>query len=120
MEYAYLQASKSTEMLGFGYMRWHLINYILRQGKQITGTDIENAKIVPLPEGDRIRTNPNEAEFGVVIHENGFYSYFIEQYIKHKDRKLTIVVGSTSKEDLDERVSSLMKNTNLEIVDCSN
>jgi hypothetical protein len=97
MKYTKLQIKSSDQR--FDNVRWHVINYILRQGK------------APLrhPAGKGVqRAGCYEEEFGTVVSDNFVYSYHVEP--KNEEvRTLTIVAVCDSKEYLDEVVEKLTK-----------
>jgi hypothetical protein len=89
---------------GFETVRWHTLNYVLRQGTVSMRS--------PLSEG-RTRPSVENEEFAVVSYDQGVYYFFVEPMKKGQDRRLQIIVESNDQEDLAKRALQLTARTDL-------
>ena len=106
MEYLKLNIASEKGKSDFEHVRWHVINYILRQGEVVIRSPVTR---------ERMRPECDKEEFGTVVHNSGFYSYHIDPAQKSKTRKLQIVVGHPDKKKLVSIVNDLRKGTELKI-----
>lgn len=104
MKYYHLQSSRDEDPSGFESARFHVINYILRQGED---------KFKVHCKDNRVRPECTNEEFGTVISNEMIYSYHIEPLIKDQDRTLSIIIASQDSTNLEKECSKLVRGTNL-------
>lgn len=108
MKYIKLETNSNDEE--FEDTRFHIINYILRQGEVIIRS--------PIDEG-RSRPDSREEEYAIVVGEELAYSFHIEPFKRGKQRRLEISVLGDDSQKLQEEASRLIKNTPLKQIDLS-
>lgn len=106
MDYKTLEISTDDGPEKFEYARWHILNYILRNGEIVVRS--------PLQEG-RMRPQVQEVEFGTVTFDRGFYSFHVDPRTSGNVRTLRIVVGSNDDGDLIGRVRELTVRSDLTV-----
>ncbi|MDD5651193.1 MAG: hypothetical protein PHF86_12390 [Candidatus Nanoarchaeia archaeon] len=89
----------SSEQKGFEQFRWHGINYILSKGELVIGNSRENG---------RERQECDEFEYGTIVNDKGFYSFFVEERKKNQVRKLKVVIGSENNSYLEDKIQALL------------
>jgi len=98
---AQLSTSTQDNPANFEYIRWHGLNYLLRQGKIVLRS--------PIPEC-RNRPEWYKQEFATIVGDNIFYSFIVDSFSSSKIRRLEIFVSSPSEPALKEAVAALTKN----------
>lgn len=98
--YAHLFADEAGQGGGFGLLRWHTLNYLLRIGEIINRSPLEAGRRRPLEQ---------ESEWALIYNEDTFYFFNVERRELYANRFIDIIVGNSDPNNLQNKVQDLMQ-----------